>query len=134
MSTISTAFGYICLAIYTLLNSWNYNVEAYKFTPIVSLSFVTYTSSLAIMSLAFTVIPEIMPEKLKEFGVTVCITIFSASGFIILKFLPLAIELIGLHGLLFVFAGFTLLFAVFIILFIPETKGKSYEEIMKSLQ
>lgn len=41
---------------------------------------------------------------------------------------------IALHGCLMLFSGFSLLSALFALIFIPETKGKSYEVIAKFLE
>lgn len=41
---------------------------------------------------------------------------------------------IELHGCLMLFSGFCLLSALFALTFIPETKGKSYDNIVKLLE
>lgn len=38
-----------------------------------------------------------------------------------------------MHGCMFLFAGFSLLGSAFVIVMLPETKGKSFDEIMKLL-
>lgn len=43
------------------------------------------------------------------------------------------IALLGMHGTMLLFAMNSLIGAVLIALFLPETKGKSYEEISKLL-
>lgn len=121
------------LGTYIMLDSWHYNVQAFNWIPVVSLSLAIFTASLAITSLPFTVIAELMPEKLKDFGVTFCLAFMSASTFTVLKCFPLLTELIGLHGCMFLFGGVCLSCTIFYILFVPETKGKSYEQIMISL-
>lgn len=116
------------------MKSWQWNVETYNWIPIASFSFVLFTASLAILTLPFTVIGEIMPESIKEFGVTFCNTFISICAFLTMKFLPFLNESLGFHGSMFLFAGFCLFSALFIILYMPETKARSYEQIMKSLQ
>lgn len=74
-----------------------------------------------------------MPDKLKDFGTSFCMTLLWISQFIMLKFLPLLTDTLGFHGSMFLFAGVCVACTVFIILFMPETKGRSYEQIMKSL-
>lgn len=41
---------------------------------------------------------------------------------------------IELHGCLMLFSGFCLLSALFALTFIPETKGKSYDNVLKLLE
>lgn len=50
------------------------------------------------------------------------------------KFFESAAEVIGMHGWVFLFSGVTMIGAIFIILVIPETKGKNYAEIAEILE
>lgn len=134
LSTTGAAVGLVTLGVYMMLRSWEYNVEAFKWIPLASLSTVIFFASCAILTLPFTVIGEVMPEHIKEFGVTFCMTLMSSLGFILLKCFPLMMELLGFHFSMFLFAGVCLTSAVLIIVYMPETKGKSYEDIMQSLR
>lgn len=53
--------------------------------------------------------------------------------FILIELFPLLKEYIGLFGWILFFAAMSLLNALFGIFFVPETKGKSHDEIMKLL-
>lgn len=117
-----------------LLKSLGYQVDGYNWIPIVSYSFGILALSLGIVSLSFAVTAEVLPEHLRETGVSICNTIFGLSAFIVLKCVPLICDLIGFHGAILLFSGFCIPSLFIIIFYIPETKGKSYEEIMKSLQ
>lgn len=134
VSTIGTAFGLITLGVFMMLKSWKFDVENYNWLPIASFSFVIFIASWAVLTLPFLVISEIMPMKLKEFGASFCMTLLWSFSFIIVKFLPLLTDLLEIHGTMFLFAGFCLLGALFILCFMPETKGKNYDQIMNSLQ
>lgn len=133
-STLGSAFGLIALGTYMMLKSWDYEVTPYNWIPLVSFLFVILFASSAILTLPFTIIGEIMPENIKDFGVAFCNTILSSIAAIVLKTLPFLTELLGFHGSMFLFGGICLSGTVFIIFYVPETKGKSYEQIQKSLQ
>lgn len=45
------------------------------------------------------------------------------------KFFESVAVIFGIHGWVFLFSVFTMFGAIFIIVFIPETKGKNYAEI-----
>lgn len=131
---MGATLGYLILGVYILLKSWDYDLDEFTWIPVTMLSFILFIASFAISNLPFTVIGELMPEHIKEFGISFCTSIVSLSAFICLKFLPSMIELIGLHGCMFWFATVCFSCGLFIILYMPETKNKSYCEIMKLLQ
>lgn len=55
-------------------------------------------------------------------------------GFVSIRIYPILVELIGMHGNLFIFAIISLFGAIFVQFVLPETKGKSHQEIMKMLE
>lgn len=116
------------------LKSSGFDVENINWIPIVTFSFVIFIASLAVLSLPFLVISEVMPQDLKEFGVSFCMTILWTCSFLIIKYLPFLTSTFGFHGIYFIFATVCILSAIFIITSMPETEGKSYEEIMNLLQ
>lgn len=117
-----------------MLKSWQYDVEVFNWIPLASLSTVIFFASCAILTLPFTVIGEVMPEQIKEFGVTFCMTLMAVLGFILVKFFPFLLQLLGFHFSMFLFAATCLSCAAIIILYMPETKGKNHEEIMNLLR
>lgn len=116
-----------------MLKTWGYNVESFSWVPIASFSFVIFIASFAILTLPFLVISEVMPEKLKDFGQTLCMNFMWITTFIMVKLLPFITDSLGLHGAMFLFAVVCVLGAIFVLMYLPETKGKSYEQIMNSL-
>ena len=134
VSTIGSALGLSVLGFYIMLESWHYPVESYSWISIVSLSATIFVQAFAISTLPITVAAELLPANLREYGVPFCNAVTGASAFTVLKFTPFLSGLIGLHGTLFLFAGFCILGNLFVIFYVPETKGKNYDEIMKLLQ
>lgn len=117
-----------------MLQTRGYDVKAFDWLPIASISFVVFIASCAILNLAFVVISEIMPEPLKNFGASLSLTLKWVFGFFIAKYFPFFMGLLDLYGVMFIFASFCLCGAIFVIWFLPETKGKSYEQIMNIIQ
>lgn len=134
ISTVGIALGQITLGIYMLCKQLGLPVEWLNFIPIASFSFVIFVASVAVLSLTFLVISEILPQKLKNFGVSFCMTVLWASAFLIIKFLPFMTDSLGFHGTMFCFAAICIASAIFIVLGMPETKGKTYDEIMRALE
>lgn len=117
-----------------MLKSWNYDVSDVNWIPLACFSASMLLGALGILSLPFMIIPEVMPAKLKDVGASFCMTMLWIFAFSSLKLLPLLTELIGFHGTMFLFAGICLSGGIYIMLFMPETKGRSYDEIMKLLR
>lgn len=124
----------ISLGTYAMLKTHGYQVESFNWVPIASFSFYMFIACWGVLTLPFLVISEIMPEKLKNFGSTFCNSLIWIAAFTLCKFFPFLSDALGMHGTLFLFAGFSLCGALLVILVMPETKGKSYEEIMQSLR
>lgn len=127
------AIGYLILGSYMLFKEWKWQVEAFNWVPLVSFSAITFLSTWGISFLPYVVIAEVMPANIKDFGVSFCIMLMSIFSFVILKGFPLLNDLLGMHGTMFLFAGVCIPSALFIIIMLPETKGKTYEQIMSSL-
>lgn len=134
ISTAGSALGLFLLGSFLMLKNWNYDVQSLDWIPILLLSATVFIQSLAVSTLSFTVTAEILPDDLREFGTSFSNTMLSISAFIVLKFMPWLWTAVGLDGTMFLFGGFSLACTLFIILQMPESKGKNYEEIMKSLQ
>lgn len=134
MSGVGNALGLIVLGAYMMVKSWNVDVESINWIPLVSLSWTIFISSIGITSLTTTCISEIMPEKIKDAGLSFCMTLLFTFSFLNIKYLPVFIEVLGFHVTMYAFAGLCLVLTMYIILFMPETNGKSHQEIMKSLQ
>lgn len=127
-------FGLGVLGSYLVVKSLDFSLNGFTWIPIVCFSFVVFIQSFAVSLLFGTVPAEVLPESLRTFGLSVSNVLIGAGAFIVLKFLPLMVELIGLHGVMFFFGGFCIPCLIFIIFCVPETKGKTYEEIMLLLQ
>ncbi|XP_004530296.1 facilitated trehalose transporter Tret1 [Ceratitis capitata] len=133
ISTLGIALGHIIFGTYTYLDVLGYDVNAFSWVPVVSFSFTIFIASWGLMGLPYLVIAEIIPPKLRSMGSMACMVHMWITGLIMLKFLPLMTEMMGMHGMVFAFAGICSVGIIFMIVFVPETKGKTIEEILESL-
>lgn len=128
----------LCLLVfgisYMMLKSWSFEVETIKWIPLVSFSCLLFIVALGIQSLTYTIIAEILSEKIKDTCSFLCSMLMWAMVFVNIKFLPFFKELMGLHGIVFVYAGVCMISMGIIIVFMPETKSKNREEIQKMLE
>lgn len=125
VSTISVTIGLSVLGIFILMGQLGYDVTQYASIPVISLSFVIFMACLGVFSVPFIIMVEVLPLKMRSIGSTISLVTLLACAFLILKFFPIINEAVHLYGSIFMFAGVSALGTLFIVLVVPETKGKS---------
>ncbi|XP_058058247.1 facilitated trehalose transporter Tret1-like [Anopheles bellator] len=130
ISCTGVALGQTVFAAYCYGQAvMGYDLTMVAWLPLVCFSVVIFVGSLGVLSLPFVVLGEIMPQKIKGFATTFCMTINWTFAFVALKYFSAIGIVFGMHGLLCVFAICSLVGAVFAAYVIPETKGKDFDEI-----
>lgn len=87
------------------------------------------TSTFGFLTIPFTMLPEMFPMRVRGLtaGITVCLAYFMS--FIVIKLYPSMLNWMG-NGMIFLFyAAVSLLGTVVVHFILPETKGKSLQEI-----
>ncbi|XP_067623556.1 facilitated trehalose transporter Tret1 isoform X2 [Eurosta solidaginis] len=133
ISTVGIAMGHTIFGTYTYLNLLGYDVQNFTWVPVASFSVTIFIASWGLMGLPYLVISEIMPPKLRSLGVMICMITMWLTGILMLKYLPVMVEVMGMHGMVFTFAGICSVGVIFLAIFVPETKGESIDEILASL-
>lgn len=134
MSHLGTALGLIVLGVYMMFKSWGLLNESLNWIPLASYAWTNFLLFLGIQTVTLTIAAEVLPEKIQEAGLSFCMSLWWIGLFINMKCLPGLNELIGFHGSMFAYSTVCIFGALFTIFYIPETKGKTYQEIMKSLE
>lgn len=134
LSAICTSFGLSCLGTFSLLSSLNYDMSAIKWIPVASFSFSIFAGSLGILTLPFLVVSELLPPKIRGIGLMICMNLLWIFSFLVLKELPILTELFGMYGCMYIFAVCSFIGGIFVMVYVPETKGKSSDEIQFMLE
>ena len=100
-----------------------------KWTPMVSIFLMYAGFSGGVGTVIFTLNGELLPSNLRSFGIGLVSVFSMGSLFLVLKFTPLAEEQIGLHGMYWTFSATGYGLIAFTFFFIPETFGRSLEDI-----
>ncbi|KAL3274699.1 hypothetical protein HHI36_016076 [Cryptolaemus montrouzieri] len=101
--------------------------------PTFSLIVFIFTYNIGLASLPWILLGELFPMESK--GLASSITAFTCLflAFIMTLIFPSLEQLIGFHGAFFFFSVNSVLAFIFVLTFVPETKGKSFQDILRIL-
>lgn len=134
ISGIIMSISIVSLGVYFYIkDETRSSTESIFWLPVVSLiSYITgYACGLG--PLPLTLMGEVLPLNIKSSASSVTVGFCWILSFVVTRsFVPLQ-QKIGLAGTFWIFSGFCLLSSLFTAFYVPETKGKSLQEIHKQL-
>lgn len=129
VSLVGCIIGLSGTATYSYCSSLDFEMSMFSWVPVTSLGLFAFMAALGIRPLPMICLVELLPEKVRSFGLTVgsismnIFTYFSVSSFLAMA------DVIGmsLHSSLLLFA-ITCVFGIFFVFFfVEETKGKALD-------
>jgi sugar porter (SP) family MFS transporter len=126
-------FGSVGLAvIYTVMGFCYYNqVKGGAMLLLVLAAIAIYSMSLA--PVVWVVISEIFPNRIRGAAMSVCVGSLWIACFLLTFTFPILNKKLGAANTFWIYAGICVAGFVFIKMFLPETKGKTLEQIEKEL-
>jgi MFS transporter, SP family, galactose:H+ symporter len=88
-----------------------------------------FSYSVGIGVVVWLAMSELLPTKIRAKGLAICLFANSMISTVIAAVFPGLILIIGYSGMFFILAGFTICYFIIALFFVPETKGKTIEEI-----
>lgn len=133
ISSCAMVITLLCLGAFFYLKDGGYNVDSFGWFPLAS--FVVYVIG---FSLGFGPIPwlmmgEILPAKIRGPAASIVTGFNWTCTFFITKIFHDIIAAIGLAGTFWMFGGICVAGLAFVVFCVPETRGRSLEEIEKRL-
>ncbi|MCP4180649.1 MAG: sugar porter family MFS transporter [bacterium] len=126
ISSLISFISLIVIAIGTLLP----NAEAVKVTLIASGMFgFIFGFGIGIGVVVWLAMSELLPSKIRSRGIAIALFGNTVIDTTLLTYFLDVEKAIGYSSIFFILAGITLFYFIFTLLFFPETKGKSIEEI-----
>lgn len=105
--------------------------ESISWFPVVTLLFFCFSFNAGIGTISWVLIVELLPAKVRGLGGSVAASTSCLSSFVITKtFIDLQRKLTK-AGSFWFFGGFCFLGVLFGVLILPETKGKTPEDVQK---
>ncbi|KAG5880029.1 hypothetical protein JTB14_034838 [Gonioctena quinquepunctata] len=133
-STVLTGISLTVLAIYFNLLYIGQNVSSVSWIPTVSVMTYAlfYKVGLGIIPIVYTT--EIFAPKVKSLGMTLSDGSYMTASILSLQLFFHLKKSFGMHVPFYTFAGWTFLISLFIHFYVPETKGRTLEEIQQILR
>lgn len=135
-------------ALYTYLIRNGYDLSAFEWVPIVSLSFVIFAASAGAVPLTGTYYDshhdmkiadinmnlgictiESIPTKTRTVGLTICNCFNNTASFYCLMLFPILTATIDLHGCMAIFGSACTLGAFYVYFVLEETMGKDLDSV-----
>jgi SP family arabinose:H+ symporter-like MFS transporter len=88
--------------------------------------------ALSLGPLTFVVIAEIFPNRVRGRAMSICLFFLWASVYFVSQFFPMLLKSIGSAYTFWIFMGTSIIAFLFVWKIVPETKGKTLEEIERS--
>ncbi|CAB3244954.1 unnamed protein product [Arctia plantaginis] len=101
--------------------------------PVALMSIVLFLYNIGLGSVPYVLISEWFSVNVRTLASSLLISWMWLSSFLILRYYGSLAVLVGLHGIYYICASITLLGSLYIFLVIPETRGKSQEQINEDL-
>ncbi|EDW63945.2 facilitated trehalose transporter Tret1 [Drosophila virilis] len=133
VSAVGICLSQVVMASHSYLKVLGYDTAGLDWGPIAAFSFMLFIASWGLLTLPFLVISEIMPPKIRSTASMLLMSILWLLSMLTIKLIPLLTAAWGMHGTVLFFAGCSLAGALFIAIFLPETRGKTIETILASL-
>ncbi|KAF2895929.1 hypothetical protein ILUMI_10243 [Ignelater luminosus] len=134
ISSFITGISLTVLAVYFSVKNSGIDVSSYSWVPVVAVMVYAgaFKYGLGIVPIVMT--GELFPTSVKALGMTVADFMYALFALISVYLYQFLINAYGMHVPFIIFATACLLATVFIIYYVPETKGKSLEEIQLMLK
>ncbi|KAG5684150.1 hypothetical protein PVAND_013391 [Polypedilum vanderplanki] len=127
-SGIGMTISMLILAVYSS-SSFSEYLPFHSWVSTFYLLAYIVTSTFGFLTIPFTMLPELFPQRVRGItaGLTVCVAYFMS--FLAIKSYPSLLQLIGNDMIFLLYGIVSLLGTLFVHFILPETKGKSLQEI-----
>lgn len=128
LSYVSCAFCIACLGGYFFVQNTSGYVNSFNWVPLTSLVIFVFFTGVG-QPVIFILQGELLPTSLRATGVSLILCLVFLGSFTAIRTYSLALAFMGEHGTFWLYGGVCLVIAVVSVLGLPETRGRSLEEI-----
>lgn len=129
LTTVSGVGMFLTMAGLAACSAFPLADTSFRYLPTALLFIFIFVGTIGILTLPFAIVAEMFPQKTRGFAVGITISLVWAMSFVNIKTFSSAFEIFGSFWI-FSFYAFVSMIGIFFGIFIlPETKGKSLQEI-----
>ncbi|XP_050440909.1 facilitated trehalose transporter Tret1-like isoform X2 [Adelges cooleyi] len=132
-SSATMAVTLITLGTFFNYKNAGYDVSQYGWLPLVSFVFFIIGFAIGFGPIPWLMMGEILPAKIRGTAASLATAFNWACTFLVTKTFSDLLRVFGADGAFWLFGGICLTGLVFIIFCVPETQGKSLEDIERNL-
>ncbi|XP_068983650.1 uncharacterized protein [Bombus flavifrons] len=129
ISTGGSCLTLSILATYLSLVEYKIDVSNFSIVPVIDLIIYQVVFEIGLGTLSNVLLCELFPTELKGFIGAIIVIFDGIIGFTVSKLYQVITDNVGLYAIYFIFAISCFLAVIVVVLWIPETKGKTYHEI-----
>ncbi|VEN62825.1 unnamed protein product [Callosobruchus maculatus] len=129
ISSLCTGVSLLSLAVYFTLQIHGYNVKPFSWVPVVSVMVYAFVFKFGLGIIPIVMTAELFPAKVKAMGMTFSDFFYVTFAWLSVEIYKRLTDTFGIDVPFYLFAFSCILTALFAQIYIPETKGKTLEEI-----
>lgn len=129
VSSILSGICIFALAVYFTLQKYGVDVKSISWIPVVSVMMYGFCFKLGLGIVPIVMTAELFPAKVKALGMAAADAFYLCFAWLSIEVYQRLIIFAGYDYPFYIFAVCCFLSALFTVIYIPETKGKSLEEI-----
>jgi len=133
ISTIGSACSTAMVATYFQLQYNHVDISNITWLPATGVILYSVMHSLGLSPLPMTLASELFSTNVKALGTMIGGLTMSIASFLVVKLFPIISEDAGVHTPFWIFTAFSIAGALFTFLYVPETKGRTLEQIQEGL-
>ncbi|XP_022919965.1 facilitated trehalose transporter Tret1-like [Onthophagus taurus] len=99
--------------------------------PTTGLALFWICNPIGMMTLPYVLLGELFPTNIKGVAVGLATFYGGATSFLVSKFFKPLSNAIGIYSVFYIFCGICIAGTLFVFIFLPETKGKNFQEIQE---
>ncbi|XP_017782648.1 PREDICTED: facilitated trehalose transporter Tret1-like [Nicrophorus vespilloides] len=134
ISALICALALIGEGVYFFLQNYLMeDVTALSWLPTTGIVLFLVSSTFGVLNLPYVLLGELFPTNIKGIAVTTATFYGFLLAFIVTKIFEPIKQAWGFYTIFWIFAGFCIAGALFVLFFLPETKGKNFDEIQAKI-